>query len=217
MARWPDRRRQCDSRWGNDEKSRERGMSAKLYLAGNNSCSFFRKPGDLMLTGPAGTGVKDASVVTIRPPTADSIFSELRTSLSTPSITHGLHEEIQPFTDHRFQEGRTKSAGDSGLPDFTFCESPRLASSSQCSCRRASSWTACSRRRSSYSATCTPVFRTQRKLLRHGPCKPNTSPFALPLVSLAQRAHGGTTSSPCEVVGAANGAGLVQVSHRVAS
>jgi hypothetical protein len=192
-------------------------MSAKQYLAGNDS-SFFRKPGNLVFTGPAGTSVNDASVTTIRPPTADSSLSELRKSLSTPLIMRGLHEEIQQFTGHRVQEGRTEGAGDSdGLPDFTFCESPRLASFSQCSCRRGSSWTACSRQRLSYSATCTPVFRTQRRLPLHGPCKPNTSPFASPLVSLAQRAHGGTTSSPCEVVGAANSAGLVQMSRRVAS
>lgn len=221
LDRWhrrPDGCRRCDSRWGTTKRAAERGMSAKQYLAGNNSCFFFRKPGDPVFTGPTGTNVNDAPVAIIRPPTTDSSLSGPRKSLQH-SVGHAWIARGNPavhwLSSSRRQDGRRRRHSDV-LPGFTFCESPRRASSSRYSCRRASSWTACSRQRLSYSATCTPAFRTQRRLLRRDPCKLHTSPFASPLVSLAQRAHGGTTSSPCEVVGAANGAGLVQMSRRLA-
>lgn len=46
----------------------------------------------------------------LQPRTRASRGSESRSS--TPSVMHGLHEEIQPFTGCRVQEGRTEGAGD---------------------------------------------------------------------------------------------------------
>ena len=46
-------------------KARELGVSAKDSLVNNDSYSFFKKVGDLKITGPTGTNVNDIGVILI--------------------------------------------------------------------------------------------------------------------------------------------------------
>jgi len=53
---------------GTVKRGREKGLDAREYLERNDSYSFFKETGELLITGPTGTNVMDLEIVLIERP-----------------------------------------------------------------------------------------------------------------------------------------------------
>jgi glycerate-2-kinase len=53
---------------GTVQRGREKGLDAREYLERNDSYSFFKETGELLITGPTGTNVMDLEIVLIERP-----------------------------------------------------------------------------------------------------------------------------------------------------
>jgi len=53
---------------GTVKRAREKGLNPEDYLERNDSYSFFKETGELLITGPTGTNVMDLEIVLIERP-----------------------------------------------------------------------------------------------------------------------------------------------------